>query len=83
MAALTPTASLNLSLGSIDGVGATFATITDGDTWETPMSVVAGAVVMPITSGYTYGIGISGSTITFHTAGGVMTTPRVLVYGYK
>jgi hypothetical protein len=84
MAAITPSASELVSLGSRDGVGASFTTIADTNTWTTGLSVVEGVVITPAASGYTYGATYAaGGVVTFLVAGGPMSNVRCLAIGYK
>ena len=81
--AITPTYSTQLNFGNRDGLVAKFTSIADNDTWETGMSNIEHVSITNNTSGSTAGYTVSGSVVTFHIAGGSLSSATVMVLGFK
>jgi hypothetical protein len=83
--AITPTQLANLSLGNRDGVVAKFTTVAEGDTWESPMSVIEHVEIVDASGLHTVGCTVSGGIITFKVGGGDATlgVTTVFVLGFK
>lgn len=83
MGAVTVTTSAKLSLGNRDGVVALLGNVDDGDTWNTGLAAIEHVSITDTVSGRTYGYTASGGTITFAVDSSHLTTPTVLVIGFK
>jgi hypothetical protein len=81
MAAITPSASVNMSIGNRVGIGASFTTIQNADTWQTGLGTVEGVVITDSVSGHTFGATyVAGGQIIFYCSGD-LSNARVLAIG--
>lgn len=80
MAIQTPTTRVDNIAGSLRQVIATFASISNGDTWPTGLGLISGVSIDPGTA-TSIGATLSGGTVTFATSGAV-TNVQVLAFGY-
>lgn len=80
MAIQTPTTRVDNIAGSLRQVIATFASISNNDTWATGLGLISGLSIDPGTAS-SIGATTSGGTVTFATGGAVINV-QVLVFGY-
>ena len=82
MAAITPSEEVILSLGNRKGVGASFTTIQNADTWTTGLGTVEGVVITDSVSGHTFGATYAAGGIVTFLCSADLTSARVLAIGY-
>lgn len=81
MAALTPTAKVNLSLGNRVGIGASFTTIQNLDTWTTGLGTVEGIIITDSVSGHTFGATYAAGGVVTFLCSADLSSARVLAIG--
>jgi hypothetical protein len=77
-----------LNLGNIDGVVAVFVAVSDGDTFETGLSVVEHVSVNSFSAASVVGAVLPSTpppsgTITFDVAGFPTPTVSIIAYGFN